>query len=212
VCASNNFGYTALHYACLNRQAQLVDKLLEFSEVNVNALTSEGQSPLILASGSPMSAHGVVQPRDCIARLLAAKANVHIATKGDKVTALHKAAQYADLESCRLLLARGADLFAKDISGLTPFDQYASPLPAFALHYPPLEFLPGDTKGEHLALLLSFRHDFLSGPLLHVLRCGRFLPPPHVGPRGNWKCTKEQSARQRVFCNPNLVGLFTGFL
>jgi ankyrin repeat protein len=212
VRAANNFGYTALHYACLNRQVNLVEKLLEFSEVNVNALTKEGQSPLILASGSPLSAQGMVQPQDCIARLLAAKANVHIATKGDKITALHKAAQYADLESCRLLLAHGSDLFAKDSNGLTPYDHYASPLPAFAFHYPSLEFLATDAKDKHLALLLSFRHDYQAGPLLFVLRCGRYLPSPHIGPRGNWKCTKECSARQRVFCDSNLVGLVTAFL
>jgi hypothetical protein len=129
----------------------------------------------------------ITLPSETVAVLLRAGANVHAATTTDKVTALHKACEYADMATCRMLLARGADPHVRNKEGKTPLDVYGSkqsftnPVDACryinpALPPPPKDPVLSDAdRKTHVAQLVEARRLHLAIPLLKALFSARIL-------------------------------------
>ncbi|XP_063218267.1 leucine-rich repeat serine/threonine-protein kinase 1 isoform X2 [Bacillus rossius redtenbacheri] len=106
-----------LHQAALWDNAELLADLLRGEQrAHVDSRDSWGRTPLHAAATSDNSR--------CLEVLLAAGAdpNIPCGPRGDKRTVLHVSAEHGYVGNVRLLVARGADLTARDSSGLTPLD------------------------------------------------------------------------------------------
>src|SRR5437868_9880167 len=112
VNAAQGDGMTALHWAAMKNDAELVQTLL-FAGANVRATTRLGAyTPLVLAARSGSAA--------AIAPLLKAGADANSATSNG-TTALMLAAASGNTEAVKLLVDGGADVNAKEpVRGLTP--------------------------------------------------------------------------------------------
>ena len=108
VMERNEFGATALHYAARHGSAKHVKILLE-AGANVNALTLNGDTPLIGAAESTKN----------VEILLKAGANIHAQNRlGD--TALFHASYAEDPDNLMMLLAAGSKVNQSNNSGWTP--------------------------------------------------------------------------------------------
>lgn len=102
---------TSLHSACANGNAAIVKELLKFKS-KLDVLTAKGHTPLHLAvySGS----------LDCVALLIKYKADVNVASKTEKNTALHIACQRGFGKISEFLIQSGADVHALNVLKRTP--------------------------------------------------------------------------------------------
>ena len=93
---------------------------------------------------------------------------------------------YGDFEACKLLVSRGADLFAKDSNGAKPLTIYATyqsykhPVAKYdaATHTQAFrKELPmaDEIKSSHCEILVELHTAFQSAPLLEALQGGRIL-------------------------------------
>ena len=203
VHSTGSDGMTALHFLCQKRRTSLV-RLLLSSCAAVNKVSAKGETPLIAACGERWgtascgynSVFGIsattleeriTLPSETVAVLLRAGANVHAATTTDKVTALHKACEYADMASCKMLVARGADPHVRNNEGKTPLDVYGSKQsfmnPMDTHRYinpahppPPKEPVLSDADRKiQVAQLVEARRLHLAIPLLKALFSARIL-------------------------------------
>jgi ankyrin repeat protein len=108
--ATTDFGFTALHVAATKGHLPVVRLLID-AGADVDRRERHGVSPLLQAVGWP----GVMEA------LLDAGADVDGATV-QGVTPLMSAAAFGEMESVRLLLARGADPNRRDDSGSSAAD------------------------------------------------------------------------------------------
>jgi cytohesin len=104
---------TAVHLAATKDHADVLKTLLTHGAA-VDAIDSEGQSALHLAASQ--------QNIKAANELIAANANVNLATPSSKDTPLHYAAAAGDVEMVQLLLSHKADPNAKNKAGSTPYD------------------------------------------------------------------------------------------
>jgi len=97
-------GKRALHLAARKDNAAMVEILLA-AGADVEAKDNEGYTPLIHAASSDKT--------QAVSALLAHKANPNAASASNKVTALHFAARFGDIEMAKALLAAGAQVDAQ---------------------------------------------------------------------------------------------------
>lgn len=112
VNATNEFGTTALHYACIHSHMPTCSLMIE-NGANVNATNRNGHTPL------HSSIISNVNSQVCSSLLLENGADVH-ATDYLGQTALHKACTDDRLQSCNVLIDYGANLNAIDNRSGTP--------------------------------------------------------------------------------------------
>eukprot|EP00930_Biecheleria_cincta_P024395 TRINITY_DN17463_c0_g1_i2.p1 TRINITY_DN17463_c0_g1~~TRINITY_DN17463_c0_g1_i2.p1 ORF type:complete len:1278 (-),score=228.22 TRINITY_DN17463_c0_g1_i2:154-3987(-) len=109
-----------LHTASLEGDARLLRKLLlpdhngQVLDVNAAAKDSYGMTPLMLAAGQGHL--------EVIEHLLNSGAKVGLRALSTGETALHFAAQKAQVEACHLLIHKKADILVRDTAGRTPAD------------------------------------------------------------------------------------------
>jgi cytohesin len=117
VNVTNSFGDTPLHNAVQGNNYNCVEvvELLLTNKANVNAANTNGDTPLLLAVQRESN-------RCRMAKLLLDyKADVNAKQKDNRgETPLHYAAMRGDKELAELLLARGANVNARDGRGFTP--------------------------------------------------------------------------------------------
>jgi len=107
-------GWTPLHYAAFNDNAEAAAALLDAgAEVDARAKNKFDNTPLQV-SLLTSSRH--------VARVLLSRGADVNARQGEGITALHEAAQSGDLEIIRMLLAAGADPKARSAKFGTPRD------------------------------------------------------------------------------------------
>jgi len=104
-------GADALHWAALQNQVDSIDALLDRG-VDVAARDMLGRTPLMAAAAFGSTEAATV--------LIARGAEVGARDTEEGDTALHYAAQYSQLDTIRILAARGADLRLADETGATP--------------------------------------------------------------------------------------------
>ena len=105
---SQREGEVLLHSACKNSQISLIKNLLK-TKVNINALDSEGLSPLHLA---------VIEGNIAVTNLLIDEgANIEIKDSQWKSSPLLYACQNGRLKIVKLLLEKGAAINAKSYEG-----------------------------------------------------------------------------------------------
>lgn len=105
----NHVGITALHQASYYGHETVVTQLLR-QKININARTSNGRTPLLLA---------VAKRRYAVAKLLVAHgADVSIGEKHAK-TPLYFALRNQDFRMISLLVRHGADVSTRDNAGCT---------------------------------------------------------------------------------------------
>ncbi|CAJ0855960.1 17302_t:CDS:2 [Entrophospora sp. SA101] len=97
VSACDDFGNSALHYALLEANIKVIDKLLELG-AKVNIINKGGFSPLHIAVTKSKENP---EYREIAKKLLVNGANPNLSKNGD--TPLHNAATQGDLESLKLL-------------------------------------------------------------------------------------------------------------
>jgi Ankyrin repeats (3 copies)/Ankyrin repeat len=116
----HNLGYnlfTPLHSAAYYGDLEMVQKLIEY-DVNISAKSSDGRTPLHLASGD-RGTKDLSVPRPSIFRLLLERgADVNAQAKSGS-TPLHSASIFATPEVVRVLLEHGANVKAEDNNGRT---------------------------------------------------------------------------------------------
>lgn len=112
-------GYCALNFMCAcpgltERTAQVVSYLLSRPEVDVNCVTDKGYPPLQLAVG-----HNNVE----LVRLLLTRKDIDLESVGDSLllTPLQLACKSGFTRVAHALLGAGADMFAQDGNGDTPY-------------------------------------------------------------------------------------------
>ncbi|XP_069680319.1 leucine-rich repeat serine/threonine-protein kinase 1 isoform X2 [Periplaneta americana] len=106
-----------LHQAALWDNAELLEDLLHGEQIaHINSQDSWGRTPLHAAATTDNSR--------CIGVLLQAGAdpNIPCGPRGENRTPLHVSSEHGYVSNVKLLLARGADLVARDNNGLTPLD------------------------------------------------------------------------------------------
>jgi ankyrin repeat protein len=107
-------GWTPLHYAAFNDNAETAAALLDAgADVNARAKNEFDNTPLQVSL--------LTSSREVARVLLARGADVN-ARQAEGITALHEAAQSGDLEIIRMLLAAGADPKAASAKFGTPHD------------------------------------------------------------------------------------------
>ncbi|XP_021920937.1 leucine-rich repeat serine/threonine-protein kinase 1 isoform X3 [Zootermopsis nevadensis] len=117
VSPEDDFPGRLLHQAALWDNAELLEDLLHGEQIaHINSQDSWGRTPLHAAATTDNS--------HCLGVLLQAGADPNIACgpRGDNRTPLHVSSEHGYVSNVKLLLAHGADLVARDNSGLTPLD------------------------------------------------------------------------------------------
>lgn len=102
-------GQTALHLACLNGRKDDIKTLIS-AGADVNKLSREGNSPLMLLAGSESDCR-----YECMKVLIESGANVKITTREGK-QAIHSVIFSGDIKCVKLLLDNGADSSAVLVS------------------------------------------------------------------------------------------------
>ena len=125
VAATDDSGWTALHFAARNGHMDVV-KLLLANKAEINSKTRIGMTPLDVALSFSGSARPGARATDtnyeAISELLIASGAAVISGRNTGLTTLHAAASAGFTNVVRELLDRHADVNAKDGSGRTPLD------------------------------------------------------------------------------------------
>mmetsp|Transcript_15499 Transcript_15499/g.60621 ORF Transcript_15499/g.60621 Transcript_15499/m.60621 type:complete len:571 (+) Transcript_15499:3-1715(+) len=129
----DNQGYTALHYAARDGSVQALQLVYEKGDVPVEARSSSGMTPFLLACSS-------LEKMQYLESVGASDSVVETATE---LTALHMAAMKGYNEGMELFLDRGFDINAATSDGLTPLMLAAMTKSCTSV------------PGSHLALLVS---------------------------------------------------------
>ncbi|XP_034722215.1 ankyrin repeat and SOCS box protein 2-like, partial [Etheostoma cragini] len=122
----SELGETPLLVAVSNKQLQCVQVLLE-SGADVNIQNYDKETPLFRACEVSSSV--------IVGTLLNHGALVNLSCTRQRCTALHEAACRDNVDICVLLLASGADLEFRDVSGITPLFNAAQSGQLAALHF-----------------------------------------------------------------------------
>lgn len=101
---------TVLHLAIRERHIDVVNSLLHFSEVDINATDKDGNTPLLLAA--------FLGHTDVAEILIKNNANVNASNEGG-LTALHIASWRGDIALVNKLLFSGADIELTTLNGFT---------------------------------------------------------------------------------------------
>lgn len=136
----------------------------------VRFLLSKGADP----KTSPGLMRGAARSRcvECVRLLIGAGGNVSSATPSSGVTPIHEAAARGDLESVRLMIAKGADARIADKRGYTPLMRAAlsyTPNPAVIEELLTLG-AAGDARNEDGDTALSIARRFGETPIVARLR------------------------------------------
>ncbi|KAK7909906.1 hypothetical protein WMY93_014590 [Mugilogobius chulae] len=111
-------GLSPLHVACLQGHLGSLQHLLESGEWWINSSDdSQGRRPLHMV----LSIQSSPQARAGLQYLLEQGADVNLTTDSGQ-TPLHVAAAQGQIDYAQILLEAGANLFARDHSGLLPLD------------------------------------------------------------------------------------------
>ncbi|XP_055012797.1 ankyrin repeat domain-containing protein 53 [Boleophthalmus pectinirostris] len=111
-------GLSPLHVACLRGQLGSLQHMLESGEWWINSSDdSQGRRPLHMF----LCIRCTPQTQACFRYLLQQGADVNLTTASGQ-TPLHMAVAEGQMEYTRMLVEAGADLFARDHSGLLPLD------------------------------------------------------------------------------------------
>ena len=115
------------HYNRSNSSVDIINTLLD-AGADLNLTTDDGTTPLMVAAGLGISTHHPGEPRglrsavgeEAVKALLAAGSDINAVNEAD-FTALHGAAFRGLNEIVELLVARGAEIDARDFRGRTPY-------------------------------------------------------------------------------------------
>ncbi|MGJ4727747.1 ankyrin repeat domain-containing protein [Luteimonas sp. SDU101] len=118
--ARDTYHNTALHYACLAATSQSLLLLLSCGS-DPNAINCRGRTPLRECLMAQTGSDGSKELEDKVRLLLIMGADATLADERG-MTALHAAAGGGYTSVVRLLLARGADAWARTNNGLRPVD------------------------------------------------------------------------------------------
>ncbi|CAL9694955.1 unnamed protein product [Knipowitschia caucasica] len=111
-------GLSPLHVACMQGQLGSLQHMLESGEWWINSSDdSQGRRPLHMF----LSIQSSPQALTCLRYLLQQGADVNLPTASGQ-TPLHVAAAEGQMAYAQILVEAGADLFARDHSGLLPLD------------------------------------------------------------------------------------------
>ncbi len=123
-------GATALMRAAKGGDAAAVKLLLQY-KAKVDLPNEDGMTPLMIAAGMGHGANPTrgryktdADAEDCTRLLVEAGAVVNGRSR-TRLTALHSAAQHGWNETVKYLVAKGAELEAEEVGGLTPMDYAA---------------------------------------------------------------------------------------
>lgn len=117
VNVKNIYKQTALHSAARSGHEKIVDYLLSYENIEIDATDIRGQTPFLFAVKN--------NKINIVKKFIdSKKVNLNITTTAWKLTALHLAIEeYASIEIIQILLDAGVNPFAKDFFGKTPLDR-----------------------------------------------------------------------------------------